>query len=127
MRTTLRIQWTTGEGRISTRRFHIDHDERLSRETIEERGVEALERYLGHRRWESLSICAAHKHLRIPGKVYRELELAERAANMGDSCGLSDETKEACRLYLQTWVAARLRRVLSWADGIDGVCFETDI
>lgn len=61
MRTTLRIEWTTGEGRTSTRRFHIDHDEGLSIETIEERGVEALEQYLGHRRWESLSISGAHK------------------------------------------------------------------
>lgn len=56
MTTSLRITWMSTSGRTSSRRFHIGHDEGLAREVIEERAVEALERYLGRRRWESLSI-----------------------------------------------------------------------
>ena len=56
MNTSLRITWTDESGKTYSRRFHIGHAEGLARETIEERAVEALARYLGDRRWESLSI-----------------------------------------------------------------------
>lgn len=55
---------------------------------------------------------------RLPRAVHDKLESAAKAATMlNDRCTVPVEHQEAMRLYLDTWVVARIESVLLWSDG----------
>lgn len=53
---------------------------------------------------------------KLPRDVRLAIEDAIKVLRM-ENCGVAEEHKKAMRLYLETWGAARLERVLSWDDG----------
>jgi hypothetical protein len=52
----------------------------------------------------------------LPAAVRHELEHALESAEL-KGCGVDEAAQEAMRLYLDTWVAGRIRRVLEWDEG----------
>lgn len=53
---------------------------------------------------------------KLPRLVRHELQQALAAARL-ENCGIDPAVQEAMRLYLASWVAGPIERVLAWSEG----------